>query len=74
MKKCPILGMERYIRKQIYTDGSVEKVREFLKLDDNRSVWSPIKGGPALSSQAVHHTSFTVDQDTLQSIRELIKS
>jgi len=70
----PLVGMRRFFadkdRKDLPDD--VRAVLEYMTPE--RSVWSPVDGGPGLSASAVRHGDFDDDPKVRESLRAMIET
>jgi hypothetical protein len=68
----PIVGLARYYDRELSGAAEeVESVRGFVG-GETRVVWSPVEGGPGLSSGAISHGAFDEDEQVRASLRAII--
>ncbi|WP_030673042.1 hypothetical protein [Streptomyces sp. NRRL B-1347] len=69
----PLAGMQRWFTAEGDTDGAdVRDLRAFLRADAGRTVWSPVDGGPGLTSGARSHAGFDDDPEVLASLARML--
>jgi hypothetical protein len=70
----PLVGLRRHYAGKDREDLP-EEIRSVLEyLTEERSVWSPVDGGPGLSASAVRHGDFDNDPKVRESLRVMIEA
>jgi len=70
----PLVGLRRHYAGKDREDlpDAVRAVLDYMT--PQRSVWSPVDGGPGLSASAVHHGDFDDDPKVRESLRAMIET
>ncbi|GGV34800.1 hypothetical protein [Streptomyces spectabilis] len=69
----PLAGMQRWFTAEDDTGGAdARDLRAFLRADATRTVWSPVDGGPGLTSGARSHAGFDDDPEVLASLARML--
>jgi len=70
----PLVGLRRHYAGKDREDlpDAVRVVLDYMT--PQRSVWSPVDGGPGLSASAVHHGDFDDDPKVRESLRTMIEA
>lgn len=69
----PLAGLQRWFTAEGDTGGAdARDLRAFLRADATRTVWSPVDGGPGLTSGARSHAGFDDDPEVLASLARML--
>ncbi len=70
----PIAGMQRYYtQKETYHTPELTAIQAYLEADARRAVWAKENRGDGLASAADQHGGFSVEPQTLASVRHIIQ-
>ncbi|MEI5100763.1 hypothetical protein RB200_22365 [Streptomyces sp. PmtG] len=70
---APLAGLQRWFLAEGDTGGQdARDLRAYLRADATRTVWSPVDGGPGLTSGARTHAGFDDDPEIMVSLARML--